>query len=107
MVETICINSTNRPKEIPKSKWLEENKKYNVIFTCTAFLDAAFTKKTLAFQLAEIELTDDHLPYEYFSSHRFAFTEENLLKLKALIKDCEDIDFSIEELMEQCQTQYV
>jgi hypothetical protein len=101
MVEVICINDENRPKEIKIHKWIKEGEKYNVIFTCTAFLDAAHTKRTLAFQLAEIDLGDDELPYEYIAAHRFAMTKENLLLLQQLIKDCEDTDFSLDELMEQ------
>jgi hypothetical protein len=34
---------------------------------------------------------------------RFAFTEENLKKLIELIKDCNDTDFSMEELLKQTQ----
>jgi hypothetical protein len=103
MIPITCINDSNRPKEIPVKKWLKLGQEYNVIFTCTAFSDAAHTKKTLAFQLSEIELTDEHLPFEYFRASRFAIKKEDLEKLKQLIKDCEDIDFSIEELMEQTQ----
>jgi hypothetical protein len=97
-VKAICINDTDKPDIIPKNKWVKKDNEYEVIFTCTAL-----PQKVLAFQLAEIELTDEHLPYEYFKADRFAFTEENLLKLIELIKDCEGIDFSIEELMAQTE----
>lgn len=103
MVEVTCLDDNNKPLEISKKKWVKKNSKYNVIFTCTAFLDAAHTKKTLAFSLSEIELTDDEMPFEYFSAKRFGITQENLLLLQQLIKDCEDTDFSIDELMEQTQ----
>lgn len=96
MVKCICINDKNRPKEIPKNKWVVKDKEYEVIFTCTVL-----PQKILAFQLAEIELTDEHLPYEYFKADRFGFTEENLLLLQELIKDCEGITFSMDELLEQ------
>jgi hypothetical protein len=98
MIECTCIDADNKPKEIPFNKWLKEGRKYNVIFTCTVL-----PQKLLAFQLAEIELTDAELPYEYFSSYRFAFTEENLLKLIELIKDCENIDFDMNELLKQTE----
>lgn len=101
MVEVICIDDSKKPLEIPSRKWLKKNCKYNVIFTCTAFLDIKHTKRTLAFSLAEIELDETNLPYEYFSAKRFGITAENLLLLQQLIKDCEDTDFSITELMEQ------
>ena len=55
--------------------------------------------------LAEIELGDEELPIEYFLLRRFAFTEENLLKLLELIKNCTETDFSLTELLEQTQLQ--
>lgn len=103
MVEVICIDDSKKPLEIPSRKWLKKNCEYNVIFTCTAFLDIEHTKRTLAFSLAEIELGDNEMPYEYFSAKRFGITAENLLLLQQLIKDCEDTDFSITELMEQTE----
>lgn len=95
-VECICINDSNRPKEIPQSKWVKEGEKYTVIYTVTVL-----PQKQLGFHLAEIELTDNELPYEYFLASRFGFTKENLQKLIELIKDCSEIDFSMDELLEQ------
>jgi hypothetical protein len=40
-----------------------------------------------------------------FLAKRFAFTQENLEKILELIKDCNDTDFSMEELLEQTQLQ--
>ena len=102
MIECICIDDKNKPKEIPSRKWVKAGEQYHVIFTCTVL-----PQKLLAFQLAEIELTDAELPYEYFNSNRFAFTEENLLKLIELIKDCNDIDFSMDELLKQTELETV
>lgn len=95
-VECICINDSNRPKEIPQSKWIKEGEKYTVIYTVTVL-----PQKQLGFHLAEIELTDNELPYEYFLASRFGFTQDNLQKLIELIKDCSEIDFSMDELLEQ------
>jgi hypothetical protein len=100
MVECNCINDKNKPKEIPESKWIKEGEKYNVIYTCLVL-----PQKELAFLLHEIQLTDAELPYEYFLAKRFAFTQENLEKILELIKDCNDTDFSMEELLEQTQLQ--
>jgi len=97
-VECICINDSNRPKEIPINKWVKKGNTYTVIFTVTVL-----PQKELGVQLAEIELTDRELPYEYFLANRFAFTEENLKKLIELIKDCSDITFSMDELLKQTE----
>ena len=100
MVECICIDDKNKPKEIPDSKWLKEGNKYNIIYTVIVL-----PQRELAVMLSEIELTDNEMPYEYFLAKRFGFTEENLNKLMQLIKDCTDTDFSMEELLEQTQLQ--
>ena len=97
-VECICINDSDRPGEIPKHKWLKKNEKYTVIYTVTVL-----PQKQLAFMLEEIELDETCHPYEYFLANRFAFTEDNLKKLIELIKDCNDTDFSMEELLEQAE----
>ena len=98
MVECICIDDKNRPKEIPQNKWIKEGEKYNVIYTLTVL-----PQKELAFHLAEISLDECCLPYEYFLAKRFSFTEEGIKQLMDLIKDCNNGDFSIDELMEQTQ----
>lgn len=97
-IETICINDRDRPKEIPVNKWVKKDEKYTVIYTVTVL-----PQKQLAFHLAEIDLDESCHPYTYFLASRFAFTEENLLKLIELIKDCSDTDFSLTELLEQTQ----
>ena len=101
-VECICINDKNKPQIIPQNKWVKEGEKYTVIYTVVVL-----PQKQLAFHLAEIELTDKELPYEYFLSTRFGFTQENLQKMLDLIKDCSEIDFSMEELLQQTQLQPV
>jgi hypothetical protein len=98
MVECICINDSNRPKEIPIKKWVTKGKPYTVIFTVTVL-----PQKQLGVHLEEIELDESCHPYEYFLASRFAFTEENLEKLIQLIKDCSDTDFSMDELLKQTQ----
>lgn len=102
MVEVICINDSNKPKEIPTNKWIKEGEKYTVIYTVTVL-----PQKQLAFHLAEIELDDSCLPYEYFLANRFAIKPEDLEKLIQLIKDCSDTDFSIDELLKQTELQEV
>lgn len=98
MIECICIDDSNKPKEIPAKKWINKDKKYHIIFTTTAM-----PQKILAVELSEICLDESCAPYEYFDAKRFGLTYENLIKLNQLIKDCSDIDFSIEELMNQTE----
>lgn len=102
MVECICVNDSNKPKEIPINKWVKKGSPYTVIFTLTVL-----PQKQLAFHLSEIELTEKEKPYEYFLAHRFAFTKENILKLFELIKNCTETDFSMDELLEQTELQEI
>ena len=99
-VECLCINDKNRPDVIPINKWVKEGNKYNVIYTVTVL-----PSRQLAFDLSEIQLTENEFPYEHFLANRFAFKEEDLHKLAELVKDCTDLQFSISELMEQTQLQ--
>ena len=96
MVKCICINDKNKPSKIPQEKWIKEGEEYTVAYTLTVL-----PQRQLAFQLSEIELGQSCFPYEYFLAHRFAFTEDGLNQLAELIRDCEKIDLSIEELMKQ------
>jgi hypothetical protein len=98
MIPCICIDATNKPNDIPNNKWLKKNQEYHVIYTITVL-----PQRQLAFHLAEIELDETCYPYQYFLANRFAFTEENLLLLMELIKDCSDTDFSMDELMKQTE----
>tara|TARA_R110000868_G_scaffold17893_2_gene78029 strand:- start:176 stop:484 length:309 start_codon:yes stop_codon:yes gene_type:complete len=98
MIPCICIDATNKPNDIPNNKWLKKNQEYHVIYTITVL-----PQKQLAFHLAEIELDETCYPYQYFLANRFAFTEENLLLLMELIKDCSDTDFSMDELIKQTE----
>jgi len=100
MIECICINDKNRPKEIPIEKWVKEGEKYHVIYTVVVL-----PQKELAFHLQEIDLTEKEHPYEYFLASRFAFNPKDVDAMLQLIKDCSDTDFSMEELMEQTQVQ--
>lgn len=100
MVECICIDDKNRPKEIPINKWVKAGKHYTVIYTITVL-----PQKQLAFHLDEIELDESCHPYEYFLAKRFAFTNDGLNQLMELINDCNETAFSLDELLEQTKIQ--
>lgn len=98
MIKCICVDDSKKPSPIPDHKWIKKGEEYHVIFTITVL-----PQKQLAFELHEITLDETCKPFEYFLSSRFAFTKDNLDKLNQMIKDCSDIDFSIDELMEQTE----
>jgi hypothetical protein len=98
MIECICIDEKNKPKEIPESKWIKEGEKYHITYTCFVL-----PQNELAFLLYEVELTDNELPYEYYLAKRFGITQDNVPKLLEMIENCNGTNFSMEQLLEQTQ----
>jgi hypothetical protein len=98
MIECLCIDDSNRPKQIPLKKWIKKNKKYHVVYTTYMF-----HQKQIGVHLAEIDLTENEFPYEFFLSSRFAFRDQDFDKLLQMINDCNELDFSIEELLKQTE----
>lgn len=94
MVKCICINDANKPKKVPLERWVKKGNEYTVIFVTTVL-----PERKMAFLLEEIELDKSCFPYEYYSADRFAFSPEELDKLRAFIKDCDDISIQVKELL--------
>jgi hypothetical protein len=65
-MKVICIDSTNRPNEIPATHWVEEGKIYTVIQTDKLLGHSG----KIGFKLEEINI-DRFAPYQYFDSARF------------------------------------
>lgn len=99
MLKCICINDKERPSKIPASHWITEGKEYTILFA--RFLRP---QNLLGFQLSEIMLDESCMPYEYFSSNRFAIHKDDVQRLQEFIKECNDTDVSIKEIMEQTET---
>lgn len=95
-VKCICIDAKNRPKEIPLHKWLVEKQEYTINYTCRCM-----PQNITSVSLKEIDLDESNAPYEFFILNRFAFREEDIEKLKQLIKEWEGIDVEIKNLIEE------
>jgi hypothetical protein len=98
MIKCVCINDSKKPNQIPENKWIKKGQWYTIIFAITVM-----PQRQLGLQLDEIILDESCHPYEYFLASRFAFTLEDLEKLQAFIKDCEQVNLSMQELMEQTE----
>ena len=96
MVKCTCINDKDRPSKIPQEKWLKKGQEYTIIFT-----SMVLPQKTLAVQLDEIDLDESCAPYKFFLADRFAFSRDELDKLIAFIKECNQISISIKDLLKQ------
>lgn len=101
MAKCICVDDSNRPNEIPTSKWIKKGQEYNVIYTTLVL-----PQRQLGVHLSEINLTENELPYEYFLASRFSFSPEEMLRLLQLIQDCNDTHFSLTELLNQTNKQW-
>lgn len=71
-MRVVCINDSNRPKQIPPEKWIKQGEIYTVIATTMMNIQ----RNKLGVKLAEIELGQSCFPYEYFDAERFAITTE-------------------------------
>lgn len=92
-----CIDDSDKPKEIPNNKWIKKDSEYELIFIAWCK-----PQECQGFSLAEIELDDSCLPYEYFRSSRFSIKEEYLEEFLQLCKDCNSLDnLNLYELLEE------
>ena len=61
-----CIDASNKPNDIPMSKWVVKGNEYTVVKVSRMNIQGGI----LGFQLAEIDLKDC-VPYLYFDARRF------------------------------------
>jgi hypothetical protein len=89
MFDVICINDSNRPNEIPTSKWVVNGNRYFVIEVGRMLIQGGL----LGFKLAEISL-DGCEPYQFYAASRFGITQEMLQKMiaekKIVVKEQEE-----------------
>ena len=100
MVECICIDGKNRPKEIPAGKWVSEGMKYHITHVYYHPLQG----NVLACTLHEVRLGVESAPYETFRLNRFGVTEANLHLLYELAKACSELDaIDIKEIFDNAE----
>lgn len=94
-VKCICIDDKGMPSNYrQKHKWVKKDAQYHII-------KILYIKqsKTLGFQLAEIDLSDN-FPYTFFASKRFGIPEDQLELFLELMKKCKDDLESDEDISE-------
>ena len=67
-MKVICINSNNKPDQIPQEQWIELGQ----IYTVTQIITLALQPGKTGFLLKEVSLSPECFPYEFYSSDRFA-----------------------------------
>ena len=83
-MKIICIDDTNKPPEIPITKWVKYGETYTLIDV--QFLDI---KNQMGFELLEITLDESCFPYHYFTPNRFI--PQNDKELKQINKSYEKL----------------
>ena len=87
-----CIDDSNRPNDIPTSKWVKKGEKYTVIRAANLQMQNGM----LGFQLEEIDLSGC-APYQFFSANRFKPLDE------VPTMEEEKADELVEELLEELE----
>ena len=86
-IPVICINDSNKPNDIPTSKWITKGKEY----TITKIDHMQQQSRILGCQLAEIDLSDC-FPYCYFALSRFGIkVESDKEEVNNRVKELENI----------------
>jgi hypothetical protein len=86
-MKVICINSSNKPAQIPQEQWIEEGK----IYTVTQIIALPLQPGIAGFLLKEVSLSPDCFPYEFYSSDRFA----EVVGLEEEVVEAQEEEFAI------------
>ena len=103
MIECLCINAENKPKEVHPGQWLQKGFKYHITHV--------YYHPNQGIQgcsLKEVRLGKESAPFETYRLSRFGVTEENLEKLIQMVRDCSELnDFDIHNLIEESKLEII
>jgi len=103
MIECVCINDKDKPKEIPLNDWIVLDEKYHITHI--------FYHPNQGIQgcsLYEKPLGEHCSPYESFKLSRFAIDIKDLESLIELIKNCTELnDLDIKELLKSSELEII
>jgi len=82
MSKVICIDDSNRPSDIPTSKWVKKGEEYTVIEIIKCNTQGGL----IGLKLAEIDLSG-YEPYTCFAANRFRIPapEEKIEEVEELV----------------------
>ena len=105
-VRCLCIDDSNKPVQIPSEKWVKKGEWYNI----THIFIMVNQGMIQGCELAEFDISM-HKPYNCYRLTRFAILEDDLEKLKQMIKDCDELnklsDIDVNKLVEQLELQEI
>ncbi len=75
MIKVIAIDDSNRPNEVPITRWIKCNEEYTIIKVMLMKVQGGLA----GVKLEEIN-NDDLFPWTYFRADRFGMTKEQLME---------------------------
>lgn len=66
-MKVLCIDSSNKPSQIPNELWIEKDR----IYTVKSVISLPLQPGIAGFLLEEVSLSPECFPYEFYSSKRF------------------------------------
>ncbi len=86
MKEVICIDDSNRPNDVPNTRWIKKGEKYTIRTVCWMVQQNIY-----GCRLEEIN-NDDLFPYSFFALSRFA------IPVAEIEKAIEEKELELEEV---------
>lgn len=103
MIDCICVDSANRPKEVDMSEWITKGMKYKI-----SHVYYHPGQGIQGCELREVRLTKKSLPFGSYRLSRFAVTKEGYNALVQMMKDCSELnDFDIYKAIRESKLQTV
>lgn len=103
MIECVCINDKDKPKEIPLNDWIVLDEKYHI-----TYIFYHPNQKVQGCSLYEKPLGKHCFPYESFKLSRFAIDIKDLESLIELIKNCTELNnLNIKELLKLSELEII
>lgn len=94
--EVTCIDDSNKPNDIPASRWVKKGQKYTVIKVAKMLIQGGL----VGFKLEELNI-DEFFPYQFFAANRFAIPLDHAWDIEAqLEKLLEEAKEEVKELNE-------
>tara|TARA_R110000796_G_scaffold147660_4_gene264414 strand:+ start:161 stop:472 length:312 start_codon:yes stop_codon:yes gene_type:complete len=98
-IRAICINSKDRPSEIPSDKWPKEEKVYHI-----TYVYFKPHQNLQAVELAEFDISE-YFPYNSYKLQRFAIHKDDIEEFRELAKNCTDMtDMDFNKIIETIET---
>lgn len=86
--EVTCIDDSNKPNDIPSSRWVKKGQKYTVIKVAKMLIQGGL----VGFKLEELNI-DEFFPYQFFAANRFAIQ----------LNPAWDIEAQLEKLLKEAK----